>query len=55
MLINGLNEVRLKAIEMAFDIMKDEYSKATMLKTEDRNIDLFTLADKIYTYITNIV
>ena len=55
MLINGLNEVRLKAFEMAFDILRDDYSKTAMLKPEDRNIDLFTLADKIYIYITNVI
>ena len=53
MLINGLNEVRLKAIEMALDIMRDEYLRVNIINQEDRK-DLFVLADKIYTYITNI-
>ena len=53
MTIDGLNEIRLKAIEMALDILRDENSGLKIVNAEDKK-DLFTLADKIYTYISKI-
>ena len=53
MTIDGLNEVKLRAIEMALDIIRDESCNPTLHIVEDKDKkDLFTLADKIYNYIS---
>ena len=53
MTIDNVNEVKLHALEMALDIMRDENSGMHHVKDEDKK-DLFTLADKIYKYITDL-
>lgn len=52
MTIDGLNEVKLRALEMAIDFLRDESSGIEILKPEDKKTDVFTLADKIYNYIS---
>lgn len=52
MSIDGLNEVRLHALEMAANFLRDESSGISVLKLEDKKIDVFSLADKIYNYIS---
>lgn len=51
MTIDGLNEVRLRAFELALDIIRDEFSGINCVKPEDKK-DVFTLADKIFNYIS---
>ena len=52
MTINGINEIKLHALELARDFLRDEFSGISILKVEDKKSDVFTLADKIYNYIT---
>jgi hypothetical protein len=52
MTIDGLNEVKLRALEMAIDFLRDESAGIDILKPEDKSIDVFTLANKIYNYIS---
>jgi len=51
MTIDGLNEVKLRSIEMAIEILRDENSGMILLNENDKK-DVFTLADKIYNYIS---
>ena len=52
MTIDGLNEVKLRALEMAIDFLRDESAGIDILKPEDKSTDVFTLATKIYNYIS---
>lgn len=52
MTIDGINEVRLHTFEFAIEILRDVRSGVSLLKANDNNIDVFTLADKIYNYIS---
>ena len=52
MTIDGVNEIRLHALELAVDFLRDESSGISILKVDDKKSDVFTLADKIYNYIT---
>ena len=52
MTIDGLNEVKLRALEMAIDFLRDESAGINILKPEDKSTDVFTLANKIYNYIS---
>jgi len=55
MTIDGLNEVKLRAFELALDILRDETSGITHLSHEDKlKLDVFALADKIYNYISSV-
>lgn len=51
MTIDSVNEVRLCALQMAIDILKDDSSGFGLLSAADKT-DVFTLADKIYKYIS---
>jgi len=51
MTIDGLNEVKLRAIEMAISILQNENEGMSLLNENDKK-DIFTLADKIYNYIS---
>ena len=52
MTIDGINEVRLHAFELAIEILRDVRSGVSLLKVNESNDDVFTLADKIYNYIS---
>lgn len=54
MTIDGVNEVKLHALELAVDFLRDESSGIFILKEDDKKSDVFTLADKIYNYITEL-
>ena len=54
MAIDGINEVKLHALELAVDFLRDESSGISILKEDDKKSDVFTLADKIYNYITEL-
>ena len=54
MTIDGVNEVKLHTLELAVDFLRDESSGISILKEDDKKSDVFTLADKIYNYITEL-
>ena len=52
MTIDGVNEVKLHAFELALDIMRDENNGIRHLGNAEDGKDVFKLADKIYNYIS---
>ena len=55
MTIDGVNEVKLHALEMAMDVIRDTASGIEHLKPQDKiKLDMFDLADKIYNYISSV-
>lgn len=52
MTIDGVNEVKLHAFELAMEILRDVRSGIALLKINDSTVDVFELADKIYNYIS---